>query len=119
MIEQREIKFRAWDKANKRMLRDVPAGGAHRGSPTLTHLQYTGLKDRNGTEIYEGDVVVRWWRYKRKNDYAWIRQHHATKVIAWRESSTGVGWNIGKGEGGESRGEWEVIGNVFENPELT
>jgi len=61
----REIKFRAWDKERKTML--SPDDLCHlegnvskalkESSPHLELMQFTGLKDKNNREIYEGDIV--------------------------------------------------------------
>lgn len=54
----REIKFRAWDKCKSRMvffdLWDAEVSIPSSDSPIM---QYIGLKDRTGREIYEGDIV--------------------------------------------------------------
>jgi uncharacterized phage protein (TIGR01671 family) len=128
----RTIKFRAWDKTKKVMTRPIASlifglGGnlreisEHDGylgeifSP-IAHIeimQFTGLLDRNGKEIYEGDVV-------KCGNMAY------DGVIIFNENISGWGYEfINKPEGKVichfSKKNTEhsiIIGNIYEHPEL-
>ncbi|MEC1900996.1 YopX family protein [Bacillus atrophaeus] len=142
----RKIKFRAWDENSQEMIYEVgitPEGipysipenaeGCDQFNYFLTchKMQYTGLKDKNGREIYEGDIIhcVHWFF-----DGNEIEEHFTASVgfrdgsftledIDCRYYSDYTGEENGKGicwigDINYCEEDYEVIGNIYENPEL-
>ena len=123
----REIKFRAWDEEEQEMLDwdkffnfDIAQVFESEGSWGIYPMQYTGLKDKNGTEIYDGDYISYSTRTINGSIFT-----HVCRVFQ-HESGT---WRIeGYHEDNhsyETKGTvyaahliCEVIGNIYENPEL-
>lgn len=106
----REIKFRAWDKENKIMV-GVDLIGEHvlkitdgewESIDDFEVMQFTSLKDKNGKEIYEGDI------YKAKM--------HVVKTGRTIESIEVV--KDIRGDNVYYYDEVEVIGNIYEHPHL-
>lgn len=82
--------------------------------PIETVGQYTGLTDKNGTKMFEGDIVAGavWWQEQAKNG-----------LVAFKDGSFGLLWYRGEVEQFNAftsmcNIEYEVIGNIHDNPEL-
>jgi uncharacterized phage protein (TIGR01671 family) len=116
----RKIKFRAFDNEHKEMIYKIPLGTVlfyedfQMFLDNTTLMQFTGLKDCKGREIYEGDIV------KVMNPYSNCWSTNGAEVIfsteyvgGWVISAVGQNLNLGTRER-----YIEVIGNIHENPEL-
>jgi len=115
----RPIKFRVWDKITNQYLQELGIyywhipysldGEEITGEANLVGLsellkhdnfvtqQYTGLNDKNGKEIYEGDII-----------HLKFGELNANLVVKW-DKYMGLKYH---------NGGWTSIGNIFENPEL-
>ncbi len=126
----RIIKFRAWDEENKKMyFNDVvmtmgiaviedpsfdPKSINILETPDLVPMQFTGLFDKNGVEIYEGDILgtsIVKHGFEDENDDD-VMEHlsgwYVENVKTGNKHPMNPDWIMGD----------EIIGNIYENPEL-
>ena len=118
----REIKFRAWDKQNKNM-EEVDLLGSNvlhiknsewENIEDFEVMQYTGLKDKNGVEVYEGDILKLF--YGKENTPLTTTKVYFNEEGYWDSKNLSEQHPFRACYGGFSK--CEVIGNIHENPEL-
>ena len=114
----REIKFRIWNnsKAVERMLNWVFIKQLRIDElfeqKHLIPMQFTGLLDKNGKDVFEGDIVNSWMDLTPENKFTCV------VVFANQGFKLEYAGVSGIYEEIDGRNNFEVIGNVFENPEL-
>lgn len=125
---KREIKFKVWDSGESRMSESfafnafvisfvndfIPVEFAEARDERFTFLQFTGLRDINGTDVYEGDIVTgkRESKFDPKADLRSIKG-----VIRWADDTCGFEFdegNIVRSFPAHWDAEYEVIGNIYE-----
>ena len=127
----REIKFRAWDKETQKMIKQEEGISGSNGFISLVEfqigygegfnpknieeiilMQYTGLKDKNGKEIYEGDNLKYQFSYSKILTAPVVYQKSGFYLDDKFEAGLiPLSWIV-------ENGSCEVIGNIYQNPEL-
>ena len=131
----REIKFRVWDNRGKKMfnvagaefisgieiisagtlLPDEVVYGNNNGGYFSPMMQFTGLHDKNGREIYECDIVRSIPRRRREKSFVGAVHYGRVDPSFTIHDKDGHGFRLYSSR--EYR-TYEVIGNIFENPGL-
>jgi len=106
----REIKFRAWDIQVRCMYYDLFLYDMIDDPINYHVMQFTGIKDKNGKEIYEGDIITYMYSYS---------EFEIVDCESPEQKIINTIFDISMFQGCESHFDIEVIGNIYENPELT
>lgn len=122
-MSQRVLKFRAWEANEKKFyfwgfrnggFTHPPIRNRETIDEVLEHTQqFTGLYDKNGKEIYEGDIVNCW-------DWGGESRLICVSEVYWDNDDKGWGLTPDPTDGDryDLFRNIEVIGNIHENPEL-
>ena len=134
---KREIKFRAWDTDKKVLVHETDLDilknifhidfmDKEIGPPPIIYnigryndnvlMQFTGLKDKNGKEIYESDIVKKLWGINGLVTPA--IDTYRTHIITFHQEANQILWMLDNCYNRWKGHEVEIIGNIFETPEL-
>ena len=116
------LKFRAWDKRFNNMVYGSPMAILYLNNSDHEIMQGTGLLDKSGKEIYEGDILKPYSIEASKLEVFWFDQYSRFSLRhypQWLEEKNDNSLNSVSNIGDESHTKYcEIIGNIYENPEL-
>ena len=116
----KELKFRYWDKNEKKMyysneFESLADFFQKVGKNLKFVMQYTTTKDKNGKEIYEGDII---WGYARM--FYMSEEGDEIYIVEW-ENPIDIDTDFPCRQIGyllDDEEKMEVVGNIYENPDL-
>jgi hypothetical protein len=128
----RVIKFRAWDKESRQMVaadrltfHEFTDVADHFAQDDKVFMQFTGLLDKNGKEIYEGDIVhylyqpgEGFWNSDSLAQIAWDNTGFAMRPISGSGCMNGWLCSVPGAYMPACQKLFEVVGNAHQNPEL-
>jgi uncharacterized phage protein (TIGR01671 family) len=115
----REIKFRAWCDKTKRWVNPkeikLDLSNGYTNIPVLL-IQYTGLKDRKGYDVYEGDILSHW--HTGVYSIVWNDGQYCRQMISVPENKNMSPEELNLFIMPSDIKYATLIGNIYENPEL-
>lgn len=118
----RELKFRAWDRALSEMIDDIQDNqfingdlvmgfGDYLSDSRYSVMQYTGLKDKNGNHLYEGDII------RQETEIIILSIDYG--VVYFDEEDLWFKLKVFKNNASYRLfGDITILGNIHQNPEL-
>lgn len=117
----RELKYRFYYKGKRiednLTLREIAAKCDFHWADDVDVVEYTGLTDKNETEIYQGDVL-RQIDHGQRERYWGVVVWRVTEFVVSYHKPTNKTWTDLTVVANGDCSHWEVVGNIYENPEL-